>query len=206
MSTELDYMEYATDGAAQAAYVSDAGSISNVVLNADFETWSDATHCTNWNLYLCTSDRESTIKHGGNYSAKITATAINAEFYSDQFSGFTNKQCVWGAWVYAEVPNTVRLLVTDTVAYAYFSNFHPGDSAWHFLHIIHINPGNSDIMRFEFSVTNGNIGYIDDSIGYVMLSLNVFFEETIKTQGSYALKGIATITASLNKTLTRTIT
>lgn len=205
MPTELDYMEYANDAAAQAAYVSDAGSISNVVLNADFETWSDATHCTNWNLSLCTSDRESTIKHGGNYSAKITATAVNAEFYSDVVYGFLNKQCVWGAWVYATEPNTVRLFVTDTVAYAYFSDYHPGDSAWHFLHVIHINPGNSDIMRFELWVNNGKVGYIDDSIGYVMLSLNVLFEETIKTQGSYALKGIALITDSLNKTLTRTI-
>jgi hypothetical protein len=35
--------------------------------------------------------------------------------------------------------------------------------------------------------------------------LQSYSEPTIKTQGSYSLKGVATITASLNKTLTRTV-
>ena len=35
-------------------------------------------------------------------------------------------------------------------------------------------------------------------------NLQSYSESTIKTQGSYSLKGVAAITDSLNKTLTRT--
>jgi hypothetical protein len=66
-----------------------------------------------------------------------------------------------------------------------------------------------DIRLYNFALTanevleiynNGTGTENQNPVGALM----AFSETTIKTQGSYALKGIAAITASLNKTLTKT--
>lgn len=66
--------------------------------------------------------------------------------------------------------------------------------------------GVSRIIEIDF------MEYMTDALAqaaYVSNSaanLQVYSEATIKTEGGFALKGVAAITASLNKTLTRTLT
>jgi len=61
---------------------------------------------------------------------------------------------------------------------------------------------------YRINITNsysssGNIGFYEVEM-MEQLSLQSYSESTIKTQGSYALKALAAITDSLNKTLTKT--
>jgi hypothetical protein len=70
------------------------------------------------------------------------------------------------------------------------------------------NADKNNIDGIVLTVVNAdaaNTFYVDNLYAGTVKTLQSYSESTIKTQGSYALKGIALVTASLNKTLTRTI-
>ncbi|MFA5780361.1 MAG: glycine-rich domain-containing protein [Elusimicrobiota bacterium] len=70
-------------------------------------------------------------------------------------------------------------------------------------------PNTGEGGRAPYAASGGGTGGAGGSgiviVRYRLPSLQDFSESTIKTQGSYALKSTTTITTSLNKTLTRTV-
>lgn len=218
MATELDYMEYANDAAAQAAYVTNSSVGSNeITTNPDFETWSGGDNVApdGWTLYGSGAAvvKESTIKVIGNYSAKITAGG-DGQMIQD-FSAakgmlyWQGRTITMGAWVYATGGKRACIGLYDAVA-ATNSPYHPGDGVWRYLTVTHtVSIVGTTLWARLLIVDTATTAYFDGAIvvdSPYIYSLQSYFESTIKTQGSYALKGVATITASLNKTLTRTIT
>jgi len=75
-------------------------------------------------------------------------------------------------------------------------DFYGGTGAWFdgWIDEVRVSKG---IARWTSDFTPPTVPYPDD--------LSDYSEPTIKQQGSYALKGIAAITTSLNKTITRTV-
>ena len=61
-----------------------------------------------------------------------------------------------------------------------------------------------DELRISKGIARWTANFTPPNLAYYK-QLDIFSEATIKTQGLYSLKGIAAITDSLNKTLTRTI-
>ena len=218
---ELDYMEYATDALAQAAYLTNADITNNIATNPDFELWTggDAVAPDGWDLggASATIAKESSIIKVGTYSAKVTRVgtdcALNNTDYLTPAGGIAawkGKTLTLGMWVYATVADRARLLINDggTDA-ASTSSFHTGNSTWQWLTVTRVINEDATYLYFSGYVITGNTSaYFDGArlvIGTNFYSLLSYSEDTIKEQGSYSLKGIAIITSSLNKTLTRTI-
>jgi len=221
---ELDYMEYSSDANAQAAYVTNGGGLTNEVpTNAGFETWTAGDSSAPDGYTLTGTDatiaKESSIVKAGSFSAKLTRVGNNCILYQDMSSArginyFKGKVVTVGAWLYATVASRVRIDINDgdiNVASAY----HTGGSTWEWVTKSYTVSSVASFMRMGLNVKGGDTsGYIDGIIvveGYAagsgdLCRLQSYSESTIKTQGSYSLKGIAAITDSLNKTLTRTIT
>ncbi len=231
MPLEVDHMEYANDAAAQAAYVTDgivAYDSGKIFPNADETvTWTpsagadrfatideDPSNDADYNSHYNTSgfDRftfspPSLPSDLQSISLQMTVRAWRGATEDTSFVG-----CIW----ISDGANPVRY---DTVGFA------TTGSAQDFVHEWTTNPRTG--LPWTVSQMDGQnvanhliyIGYygVTGSIRYQYVSnlfvkvlgdkpvLNSFSEATIKTQGSYALKGIAAITESLNKVLTRIV-
>jgi len=185
----LDLMEYANDADAQAAYVS-SGIGSELLENNGFETWTGGDNVApdSWNLYsageTATVAKESTIKHGGSYSAKVTRSGNDGELYQYEYEnvpGIAGKRFTFSGWVYATVANRVRLKVTDASS-NWYSSYHPGDSQWHFLTA-------TGTMTLDYAGgscvvdTGDTSGYFDD-VSFKQTDLQSYSEDTIKNQGT----------------------
>jgi len=226
-SLEMDYMEYSSDANAQAAWVSN-GLADNELSNPSFETWSsgDSNPPDSWTLQNgATAAKESTIKKVGSFSLKLTSNnnvdesdAVQDVYASVGGATARGKLFTLGAWVWASVADKVHLRFYDGSSSELYvdSAFHPGDSAWHWLTVKKTLGVDATSCRLQCRMAQaptysayfdgvilieGNGDGIDGDLNY----LQSYSESTIKTQGSYSLKGIAAITDSLNKTLTRTV-
>ena len=201
---ELDYMEYADDATAQAAYVSDGLA----VYGSNFITGGTPS-----------ADNE----YDDGYRAPQACDGNTGTYWSSGNYPFPH----W--WKYdlgVGVTKTARKLVLNLVNKTHLKNFKlqgsNNDSDWNDIYTgIHNNTDTEQTFTFENSTAyryyrlystdnwdSNNWTSISEIYLYEITteqSLQCYSESTIKTQGSYSLKVIAAITSSLNKTLTRTI-
>jgi len=204
---ELDNMEYATDGAAQAAYVTNSpGSISatdfalsySAVFYSSQSAGASATNAfdgstlNRWEArggfpYIIGVDMGSGVtKICGRY--KITSWASDNTWAPKDFKfQGSNNNSTWDdldtqtglTWTSSE---TKTFNITNSTAYRYYRVFCTATDQPSYIELNNINMYESIIGNLQS------------------------YSSTTKTQGSYSLKGIAAITDSLNKTLTRTVT
>jgi hypothetical protein len=252
MATELDYMEYADDDAAQTAYVSNDG------WNLLNENCSDISDWIDGDIDTAVSEVDPAGQFrfdtnsgaaGNAYAYKrrtLTSPpnkfAIEIKTYFDTIGTIANSDYARLEYCTATWFLTVRfasdgLFIAKTGgAYTEVGTDivkHGGSAAWQIWRFEVDKSGGEDVAIVEvfldsvsqgtfdcdyevggtdgwFSIaqfgyaTNGMVSHVD----YVKageLHYQCYSEDTIKEQGSYSLKGIAKITASLNDTLTRTV-
>ena len=209
----IDAMEYSSDANAQAAYVTN--DVNYIPTNSGFETWSagDTNPPTGWSLFGgVTAAKEISTIYIGTYSAKLTRATTDGGMYQSLITGtytiayWNGKTITLGIWVYATVANRARLVISDNGGDGY-SSYHTGDSTWQFLTVTKTLTV-TDTVNIVCRVDSGDTSaYCDGamvSIGNSAYTLQSYSESTIKTQGSYSLKGVASATVSLNKTLAHT--
>jgi hypothetical protein len=221
---EVDYMEYSSDANAQAAYVTNGTLTNHIPTNSGFETWSGGANAlpdgwTSLNAVDTTGMREGTIKKVGTYSAKIyNSSSGGGGIYQDCHAAlginyWKGKTVTVGVWVYSTGTHS-RIIVSDGVSDT--STYETvGDSTWRFItHTKTISSSATQLRVYCYNDQGSTTTTYFDNVflaegnaiqsGNNLVTLEAFSESTIKTQGSYALKAVAAITASLNKTLTKT--
>ena len=251
---EIDYMEYANDAAAQAAYVSSASFRSNADIDdedmADISDWADQDG-ENGVSSQVTFDSKSCMKLDSG-TAKASSFArrqqdigslgtnfvVSCNFYFDKLGPYASNngkmlfkvdngtivlgvifsndglrirdassdvlidgtaitEDTWQEWTFAVngTAKTVDVYIDGVLTYEDIDCARAGATN-----------GLIDFIQYGY-ITSDCITYIDwfkaGSVG--VLPLQSYSESTIKTQGTYSLKGVAAITDSLNDTLTRTI-
>ena len=208
MAIELDYMEYATDAAAQAAYVSNAGYTPNQIPtmtsntapsgvasastedSAGFAAWKamDKNTETFWNTTANTNT--------GWLKYQFAAAKIICQY---TIMGFVDATYSPKTWTFDGSNDNTDWTTIDTQTNIAFASNEKKTF---------VCANSTPYLYYRLNITvNGGAGTIAIWEWEMMeKALQSFSEATLKTQGSYALKGIAAITDSLNKTLTRTIT
>ena len=275
MSTELDYMEYANDAAAQAAYVSN-GITSGTTIAYDTKTtaaqnpassltWSHTCSGDNRILFVCAQNNSSGLNHisGITYNGvaltkineivgglpgvlslwylinpptgahNIVITAVNGTWalmgigisytgvaqtqpniISGAVSGSANGVSSYSRTVTTTVNNSWALLWTEnnagTPSAGADTTLLQGPFGWSgacglFYNTNPISPAGNFTGNYNLPTGNTVAVMVYFEPAVAATNLQCYSEATIKTQGSYALKGISVITDSLNKTLTRTI-
>lgn len=196
MATELDYMEYSSDANAQAAYVTNgegsdvltggtasADSIYNATQSADKAC--DNNDGTWWNSATTGSYPRWWKYDLGAGVAKVVNKLATKAYSGINFNAFkfqgSNNNSDWTDIYSGNGENNTNLqtfVFPNTTAYRYYR--------------LYMTSGytSPQIALYEISMYER--------------SVDCYSESTIKTQGSYSLKGVAT-TDALNKTLTRTI-
>ena len=199
MSIELDYMEYATDALAQAAYVTD-GYDSDVLTGGTATADSEnptfpATYAVDNNEATRWESTDTALPHWWKYDFGVGVTKIVTKLrvlpeFNTTYQRFKD-------FVFAGSNNN-----TD------WTNLYTGQHANNCNWEDYIIPNNTAYRYYKITITStweGNVYAGVWEIEMMETILQSYSEATIKTQGSYSLKGIAAITESLNKTLTRTI-
>ena len=219
MAIELDYMEYATDAAAQAAYVTNDTGTTTVTQSNTEITGADAVDPAAPKLGqgFKTSTTDKVTKFTFQYKKSTGATGTLTGYIYDDNAGKPNAAvATFSAIAMAD-------LTTSYADYDFTGTFTPvigtqyhavvvwtggsGGDIWGF-NINNTNPYANGV--YEYYVTSAGLWTSTTSDFYFKIwqdvpNLQSYSEATIKTQGTYALKGVAAITSSLNKTLTRTI-
>jgi len=185
MSIEVDYFENATDLAMQQAYVTN-GSASVVARGA---SW------TNFN-------------GGGNYYGTLTSSSGNVTSAITANNGMAYND--FGASLIVGARYTISYNLTVNSGQAPLLYTTPvGGNSQGVKHDFNQLTAGAQIINFT-AVADENyfLLYSSEAANYsitfslTLISLQSYSEATIKTQGSYALKAVAAITDSLNKTLT----
>jgi hypothetical protein len=212
----LDYMEYATDGAAQAAYVGTGSTITQSQL------LNDGAFGSAYQFNCAQGFKVSN-------TAPITKITVTLHYQTGAISGTLT------AYIYSDTgtnePNVavatfsnldLSTLTADYVDYDFTGTFTPVVGTQY--HIVFLWTGGSGINELYYGKQSGNPyanGLAQYNVGgawiipggtadlyfklYQDSAVFAYSEATIKTQGNYALKAVAAITDSLNKTLTRTV-
>jgi len=217
--TEIDAMEYSSDANAQAAYVTNASaavSQQQTIANASFPL----------------GDGGSNVEYRQRQSFQIQNSSLVSQidilFTSNSGSPSGNVTCRIetdnaGQPSGTLVDSNATLAITPTAsswnAFAFTTPFNLTANITYWIVLNCDNQANDVAWYVMGSATSqyalGNRGYTQDGswnnsadtdLGFKVytLSLQCFSEATIKSQGSYALKSVAAITDSLNKTLTKT--
>jgi hypothetical protein len=196
---ELDFMEYANDGAAQAAYVTDGlgGAHSVSAWTASLQDDGAASNA---------GDSNGSTYWGVSTTPSSTVPWIDADL------GFSKIVSSFKLWSKADGANGVRvkdvtLQFSDNGAdYTQEGTYQhtnvDGEETFNLA-----NPLTHQFWRIIVTSqwsTGGSYVRIHELTFIGSTVLQSYSEATLKVQGSYALKGIAAITDSLNKTLTRT--
>ena len=212
-------MEYANDAAAQAAYPSSDTTTTATVTqsqtgNIDYQTITTAN--TGFSQGFKTSTTENISKFTvslTNVSGLATGT-LTGYIYSDDGDGKPNASLATFSTL------NVATITTDTYTdYEFTGNYTPTIGTQY--HVVLLWTSAFSLVRFGIyypsAYADGRdcilisgvwTGYPYDCYFKVyqdVIHLQSYSEATIKQQGSYSLKGIATITTSLNDTLTRTV-
>lgn len=266
-ATELDYMEYATDAAAQAAYVSNgidpaSWDLLNEPCN-DFTTvitWTDGDTGTSVSQinpagqfeFDTNADVGSYAIRNGDFGSTPNAFTVEIKTYLDVLGTHDNDDTLY--FMISQTDETFltkfcsdKLTVYDTGSgqttvgtNLVKTGVDAEWQTWRYLITytgttgagtcdVYLNDsthqwekvGTGIPCSYEVARTDGlielsqhsyttsdrisHIDYIKIATGLTVPALQSYSEATIKTQGSYSLKGIAAITDSLNKTLTRTV-
>ncbi|RLB84907.1 MAG: hypothetical protein DRH15_04180, partial [Deltaproteobacteria bacterium] len=207
---ELDYMEYPSDAEAQAAYVSSevygsdecisgTPSASNGWFGEEADkAFDDNFASTKWNTGG-TNYPPQWIQYQFTSGKKIiqyTVTSANDHSERD-WDNWTLKASNTGDFTGEEVTVDTR----TSEASGWTSRFQKRT-------FICDNPPSSAYIYYRFIITktreDSNSVQVEE-IEMMEVVLQSYSESTIKTQGSYSLKAIATQTDSLNKTLTKTV-
>ena len=199
---EIDYMEYATDTLAQAAYVSDGLDVygDNFITggtpsaDTEFSGDYDAAKACDGNVSTYWSSTNTTHPHWWKYdlgaavtktARKLTLNLANATHLRNFTLQGSNDDSAWTTiytGVHANTAGSQTFLFENLTAYRFYKV--EGTDNW--------EPSNwmsiTEIYLYEITTAQ---------------SLQSYSESTIKLQGSYSLKGVAT-TGALNKTLTKT--
>ena len=216
----IDMMEYASDGTAQAAYVtngtSDVATYSSGI-NTTYSQWPNYTirNLISASLISTSGTQVKVLFHSGTSSCRIISAYIGTSGGTYNFNGdqvqllfsssgdsgvFTGtKESDWVTFSLNEASDLCVATALGSNAYCYG--------------IYTSSVNEYTIAGSHASETNPGGGWGDQGARIELVSvitvkstnLQSYSEATIKTQGSYALKGSAT-TASGTKTLTRTIT
>lgn len=204
---EIDNMEYSSDESAQTAYVTNASGGYGSELVSNGTAWTGATDNTPPNNWTSPNPTQGTftIESGtlkmacvtGNPVIRQTVTVEVGKTYLisvDIKNGNLSNGMVVGFGttegsnqIGAHVETGTSVFVTHT-------------TQWTATQTSLYLSANTDAVGAQY-------GYIDNySVKEITTpALQSYSEATIKTQGSYSLKGIAAITDSLNKTLTKTL-
>jgi len=200
--TELDYMEYANDAAAQAAYVSSG------VYGSNFLTGGTATADTTLTTYVA-----SRVVDGNTGTSWISTDSAFPHWWKyDLGAGVT------------KTARKLRLIVAADPDYVRFKDFtlqgSNNDSDWTTVYTGQFPDATTGWYDFEFANSTAYRYYkinitssweVDANYAQIYeaemmeAGLQCYSEATIKSQGDYSLKGIAAATGSLNDTLTRTV-
>jgi len=235
---ELDYMEYATDGAAQAAYVtSDTPVMTSQYPTAHSDTYVKATSKVNTNYcpYFATDPALSLtgvaslnawLSASGSYTNQRfhidlgSAKAITKIYYENYHDSGTGTDygvknfTLWGsnsAAAFAELTygtDTGWTQITG-LSQSTFDQHAAADSVDP-KYITFTNTTAYRYYAFKFAdnyeaVPANFMGFRRLELQMNIYTLQSYSESTLMTQGTYSLKGVALVTDSLNKTLTRTI-
>lgn len=224
---EIDFMEYANNGDAQAAYVTN-GAGSAEALD---QSYSESNYDNTWSLRTVTGTR---YKIGNTFTAGATGNLTKCKFYLRKNSSPTGNIFATLYATSAGIPTGSAIATSDNVdvstlgvfALQTFTFSTPGGVVNGTVYAI--------MVEGDFTLSDTNNVSVGDDVsspsyaggeGYLYTtswgasstdfcfytyvtgidSLQSYSEATIKTQGSYALKGIAAITDSSAKTLTRTL-
>jgi len=199
----IDYMEYATDEAAQAAYVSNDPTVtygSNVLTGgsataSNTDGGSSPANAFDGNTgtyWVYNGDLGQWVKY--DLGAGVTKTARRIGVYTASNVNDVRSLKVEGS---NNDSDWTTIYTSGTISQS---------TGWQYLEF-----ANSTAYRYyRITFQNGWGGTVNqfweiqafEQTGYA--SLQDYSESTIKTQGSYSLKGIST-TDALNKTLTRTV-
>jgi hypothetical protein len=227
MKTILDLFEYSSDVNAQAAYVT--SSIASEIVDQQQTSYDDEITLGD---AAGTEYREA---QGFQLSGTYTVTAIEIRQDHTQTGTPTGNWTLRietdnsgkPSGTLANINSSVIVSPPgiNTIVKGIFSiPFTLNASTIYWVVISCDNQSTGNAWRLSFNTTggysNGLMVYNSDAGDWTTMSgwdlyfkiyvqgeksLQSYSEPTIKTQGSYSLKGIASITDSLNKTLTRTI-
>jgi len=213
----LDLMEYASDALAQAAYVTNGNenvfSLALASAGTGFQNYCVRSVIPASKSFIMfrvrfmapTSENSLYINAAylgelsGTYSFQTSPAKVQLTFSGSTTATISAGSTLWSDWVAFSSDGTKDLLVSvDTGNNSYITQVSSGGGGAGY-------KAGADAATDSASGYSWNAGYArlaDQAEGMVLQS---YSESTIKTQGSYSLKGVAAITDSLNKTLTRTI-
>jgi len=220
VKTLLDYMEYATDGAAQAAYVTNSGYEVKTghLLGASNATLGDTGNneydrCITFKLISATTISSVAVWFDANAGTPSGNVTCRIETLTGTIPS--------GALAHANLTTTFSPTPSakNTITFTGAGEIAAGNYA-----IVLLAPDQSTdnawliIVEYPTTYSDGDVGNSINGGAWNLIergpkfevysttkALQSYSEYTIKTQGTYALKGIAAITDSLNKTLTRTV-
>lgn len=148
--------------------------VVDLLTDGALEVWANPTTLTNWTeqgdgVYALA--QETTIKHGGTYSAKLTGGTSYHRIIQTDATSPANNTFVMSAWAWSATPNKVQLQIeADGGTTAVQSSFHPGDSEWHYLTAVITCSGTATTVYYECVSLTGATAYFDDVRGYAMVA------------------------------------
>jgi len=226
--TELDYMEYSTDALAQAAYVSSGAGLDQSYTSAIAQADGNLLYDIGSVYYGAQSFVPGVTAPCSGIDVQLKQVGSIAggkniwlEIQSDDGSGKPSNT------ILATSDTIVANTISGTYTWYAFTFASPATlTLGTKYHIVAKGDWTPDATNFiawnddtSGAYASGNRSYTVENAPTTWISaaaqdllfkeyynnLQSYSESTIKTQGSYSLKGIAAITGSLNKTLTRTV-
>ena len=137
----------------------------NLLKNDDFELWSDGLTLNEWTHSSVLSDRRSSPKYTGSYSARLGATVNPGEIYQsiDDYASYRGKTVTAGIWMYAVGSPGGRIKITDGVGSS-TSSYHTGSSLWEWLSISRDIDNSASELTLHILVENFELIHVDGSI------------------------------------------
>jgi hypothetical protein len=197
MALEIDYFEYANDTDARLAYVTDATAI-NVALSQTVTSGDTAPENPEYLVDGLLDNRAYIGATTGWFKIQlgVTANIVTYKMYP-QAGNLTRAPRDWTL----KASNTGAFAGEETTLDTQTDqDFSDGQPKTYNI----TNTAFFTYYKLIWTDNNGNAGSSLAELELYAKPLQSYSEATIKTQGSYALKAVAAITDSLNKTLTHT--
>ena len=231
MPVTIDKFEYATDAAAQAAWVSFAESHYPVAQNNTYVK-STTRYNNSYYPHNATNPANSLIGHNSNGWCASNGTKTNQRFHIDLGEGHIINRIyyenyhnsggsngvdsgvqnftLWGsneASAFEELTYAIDTNWTQLTTSKSTFDKHVAANTADPKYIIVTNTTSYRYYAFKFANTYGNgDGYMGlRRVELQIAEMLTFSESTIKKEGSYSMKIVAPQTTSLNQTFTRTV-